>query len=313
MHRVPLVSQLPELYDTKGTSVFTPGAWHVVSALVCEGSHGAIHRAQPPRSFVSFASSPLRRSRRVLPVPHRPLAALARRHADVLGGDLAVAAPLAANVHGAAPRPKRVRHRVGQRVGPRGVVHPRHRVSLRGIVRVLSVAAEADGVSRALVVGVIEGEAVALATAKRSNLHRDLHVLRREVVGALGEVSVVQAGFLLLGRRSHVTEPAQAEVVAAVAHVDELNREHGGRDAPADGVRDGDSLNPELRPDLANRLDLAAAEDDLAESRAPEVRRAPHRGEQRADDAADAVDPCLKQTTSIYLPVPGSKVRRYKD
>ena len=60
-------------------------------------------------------------------------------------------------------------------------------------------------------------------------------------------------------------------------------------------------------------FDLAAVEDDLAESRAPEVRRAPHRGEQRADDAADAVDPCLKQTTSIYLPVPGSKVRRYKD
>ena len=134
---------------------------------------------------------------------------------------------------------------------------------------VLSVAAEADGVSRALVVGVIEGEAVALATAKRSNLNRDLHVLRREVVGALGEVSVVQAGFLLLGRRSHVTEAAQAEVVAAVAHVDKLNGQNSSRDAPADGVRDGDSLNPELRPDLANRLDLAAAEDDLAESRAP--------------------------------------------
>ena len=103
-------------------------------------------------------------------------------------------------------------------------------------------------------------------------------------------------------------QAAQAEVVAAVAHVDKLNGQNSSRDAPADGVRDGDSLNPELRPDLANRLDLAAAEDDLAESRAPEVRRAPNRGEQRADDAADAVDPCLKQSTSIYLPVPGTKI-----
>jgi len=68
VHRVPLVSYLPELYDTKGT---IQESAHVVPALVCEGGttqydiiarspRARSFRSHPPPSAAHAASSPPR-------------------------------------------------------------------------------------------------------------------------------------------------------------------------------------------------------------------------------------------------------------
>ena len=146
-------------------------------------------------------------------------------------------------------------------------------------------APEADGVSGAFLVGVVQLQPVSFATAEGPDLDADRHVLGLEVVAALREVRVVEPSLFFFRRGSAVGQGAQPRVPSAVANVDEFHDEHGGEDAPSDGVGDGERLNTELGADLADRVDLAAAQDDLAEPGAAERRRAPHRGQESADDA----------------------------